>query len=279
MKKVILSSSLDDRIADIKRRQDEFESEFNSKKETYDKKYNEYRSARDAAADEITQEIRRYSKLDSFSTLKDDVRIIAEPDWDDGFNIIIRDEDHTNDKNKALSWHFSVKLDDEGNVKKDSGSWSGLNVTTPETIQNLREIAEYLNVISNLDWSVILRRPIPKYMDYMKNVDNPAYTMKRPNFEQEKLKVEIDSLVGSSKAILGDNYDGSFYTGSKVYYLIKSGSSSQYTVAFLPESIDSNPRWKDQAIEDTKYTKRISIDKLIKLIDKPIKTIDIKELS
>ena len=60
------------------------------------------------------------------------------------------------DTGKALTWEYTASVDKEGNVQTETSSWSGLQATTREQLDSLRETLRVLEVINQIDWASIL---------------------------------------------------------------------------------------------------------------------------
>lgn len=104
----------------------------------------------------------------------------------------------------ALVWNWEVKMDKDGNIIKDSGSWSGLKATTPEQIDNLTESVRILKILNDIDWSEVLNAPKAKWADYVDEglLDSIRNRKKdRPNFESDIQAAQLEELIGGNVAI------------------------------------------------------------------------------
>lgn len=123
----------------------------------------------------------------------------------DSWSISIRANEGGNFKdNVALVWNWEVKLDKDGNVVKDSGSWSGLKATTTEQIDDLVESVRILKILNTTDWSEILRSPKAQWGDYVdKGITNSILDRKnaRPKFEDDLQAAQLEDLIGGNTAI------------------------------------------------------------------------------
>lgn len=81
----------------------------------------------------------------------------------------------------ALRWSYDVSLDEHGEVKKDSSSWSGLEAVTDEQVADLKESVKVIEAIFRMDWSDIL--------NHAQN-DKPRYD----DFKDEELDQQIREL-------------------------------------------------------------------------------------
>ena len=169
---------------------------------------------------------------------------------------------YTSNSNSALTWRWNVYVSRDGEVIKETGSWSGLSATTPENIADLKESVRILEVLNNLDWKQLLSATPPKYGDYVKT--RPGA---RPDFESELLEADIEDAMQDGKLIKGRGYK--YYRSSvPVYYRIISEAPKSYEVQEIYEDYLSNPdRWPDPY--------RIQKDKFLQVASNPLETIEV----
>lgn len=131
-------------------------------------KNREYRQARMNAIDEIKKAIlQKLSGCDT-STLN-----VMVDEWygGPGFEVKVNNGDSPHDASKGLSWNWEIHIDKDGNIGKDSGSWSGLKAITTEQIDDLRNTVEILTQLNDLDWKTIfdmIDEKYPKYEEFFK---------------------------------------------------------------------------------------------------------------
>lgn len=172
------------------------------------------------------------------------------------------DNGFTPNPDSALTWNWNVQLSDEGEVIKETGSWSGMSATTPENIADLKESVRILEILNNLDWKKLLSQTPPKYDDYVKT--SPRV---RPDFERELLEADIEDAVQDGKLIKGWSYK--YYRSNvSVYYRIIKETPKSYEVQEIYEGYLSEPdRWPDPY--------RIQKDKFVEVINIPLETIEV----
>lgn len=123
----------------------------------------------------------------------------------DSWEINVKANEGSNFKdNVALVWNWEVKLDKDGNVVKDSGSWSGLKATTIEQIDDLTESVRILKILNTTDWSEILKAPKAQWEDYVdEGLLNNIRDRKsaRPKFEDDLQAAQLEELIGGNTAI------------------------------------------------------------------------------
>lgn len=201
---------------DIIKRRDEYDAKrkvLEDKGRAEDKAYND--ASRDAAA--VVE--KKVSELIGNTTITIDIRV--QENWHSiaggaqGWEVTINanDRDHFA-KNKALSWRWSVAYDKQGNLIKDSGSWSGLQAVTDEQLADLEESVRILKLLNSADWSTILNLPSPKWDDYHdKEAASEKYKLdrERPDFESELVSAQLEEILDGNTVVKLDqdqNYRG-----------------------------------------------------------------------
>lgn len=215
---------------DILKRKADYEADFAKRKAQYDDQYDRYRNEVDIRADQLAEEVKHAipkTSLDIQVSVRQNFSFRDEP----GYEIIISDEIDKFNPDKPLSWTWRVKLDGDGNIAKESSSWSGLQATTDIHIEKLKEIVEVLQALNRIDWQVVLNRITPpKYGDYV-TMRDPSYDRDKPNFDQELLEADIEDIIGTNKGIL--SYGSKYYRG-EVYRVIVKQTPAQFTVYDVP---------------------------------------------
>lgn len=192
----------------------------------------ELRRAQDEAAKSIESTV---GNLIGSTTLQLEIhanpwgRSIGAKSWE----IRVTANEHNKfDSNVALSWNWEVSLDDEGNIVKDSGSWSGLKITTPEQIADLEESVRVIKILNNADWDTILHTPRPDYYDY---IDEDLLQQRRermesrPNFEEDLMSARLEELIGADVAI---QLSGNEYFSGKGG-IILTGMSDKFVKGYI----------------------------------------------
>lgn len=150
-----------------------------------------------------------------------------------GWEINVRANDRVKfDDNVALAWNWEVKLDQEGNIVKDSGSWSGLKITTPEQIADLEESVRVIKILNNIDWSDIVNAPTVKYSDFMdEDAHNSLRDRKqaRPDFESDLQAAELEDLIGGNTAI--KLRQDQYYRGS--VWILPTGLTDKFIKGYI----------------------------------------------
>ena len=165
------------------------------------------------------------------------------------------DRDHF-DKARALSWHWEVDVDKQGNLVKDSGSWSGLRAVTEEQLADLEESVRILKLLNNADWSGILHMPMVKWSDYFdKGMLDEKHKLdrERPDFESELIAAQLEDILNGNTAV-GLKQD-SYFRGSDIWILPTKISDKFITGYIFPgfyfdrdggATVDKIKQWSDE---------------------------------
>lgn len=165
------------------------------------------------------------------------------------------------DESLPLKWSWRFKVDSKGRTSRESSSWSGLNATTSDHIELLRQSVNALEALSNLDDERLVKlafQNAPAYDEYVtQDVDRLD--------ETEYVYKKLDALAGEDVFLAGDEkWYGAYY------YKIVKDTGKQYAVEVWYLGYPSNLAGRDRA-EFTIYdTKRYRKDKLYDAVSHPI---------
>lgn len=141
----------------------------------------------------------------------------------------------------ALIWSWSVKLDKDGNVVKDSGSWSGLSAVTPEQIQDLRNTADILEILNSIDWKKLLNTKVPEYEDYI-TMNDPSYEKPDRDYDRELKEADIEDIIGAEDAaVFVGNALPDYFRGNEYVSILKETPKRFNVYVFHEGDIDD---WK-----------------------------------
>lgn len=253
---------------DILKRKSEYEADRASRQSKYDSQYKTYLEEERKRQDKI-----RNAVIEAIGKTSLNLEIDVRSMFGNNYEIRVSDEANQFDSDKALSWDWRFYLQKNGDVKKESSSWSGMNAVTAKNISNLKEIVRVLEILNNIDFKAILEeiKP-PKYQDYVTERD-PGYE-KAPDFDRELLEADIEDAIGTRKGILGTG--SKFYRGD-VYHFIQKETPSSYRMWDIPAYYVEN---NDGSLSDLyeeynkgyEYTMRK--DKFFETIEQPITVVD-----
>lgn len=181
--------------------------------------------------------------------------------WRTGLEVRINNGNNPHD-DQALNWNWQAKITDDGDVKKDSGSWSGLSAITSEQIANLKESVRVIEVLNNLDWKNLLTVELPNYSDYIK-----TELPEQENFDQQLVEADVEDAAEQGLLIKGHGYK-MYAPRATVFYNVLNMTDKSFRVQEVHEDdLSDESRW------GSPYT--IRKDKFFEVIDKPIKTAEV----
>lgn len=218
------------KVSDILNDQAAYELEAAKRKERHDAQYNAWQHAQHEIYKKLEDEI--VSELAQFKLLHFIVTARAHSYGGKGLEINIEcNEREKFDDSSALSWSYRARLDKDGQLFKETSSWSGLKACTAEQIESLKETVNALEYLNTIDWPAKLDQTLPSYRDYITESD-PAYDKDKRNFKQELKEARVEEAIGQNKLIKGIEHSGKYYRGP-VYYGILSQTPAMYTVIEL----------------------------------------------
>lgn len=182
---------------------------------------------------------------------------------------ILSNERHVHDEHKALSWSWTARLDKKsGEVKKESGSWSGLNAVTTEQIESLKQSAACLEVINSLDWKKMLNVAVPNYRDYTSGDFYEKDPDDGRNFKKELLEADIEEAMDAGLWIIGHGYKW-YSSGADVCYKVLKETPSQYEV------VEEWERYVLEGKADTGHSYRVKKETFFQLINNEVETLEV----
>lgn len=222
-----------------------------------------YREAELAITQPVEDELT--SALSRYSALKFDVTVDSARWGLDGLSVRIRcNENNKFDDDVALAWSWEASLTEEGEVIRESSSWSGLSATTEAQMKSLRQTVSALEYLNDLDWASILNKQMPKYEDYYDvNDRRPA----RENWDEQLVAAELDELVGTNKIVKVRNWGESCPFRGDVWLQLLKETPSQYRCNILSDWDVSQGGF---TIGDTKNVRKSSV--------KPYSPMEVKDI-
>ena len=252
---------------DVLRRKAEYEADKAERTKRYNEQNAQFNKARLVSEDKIISFVSQ-----AVSSCGLDLNITASMGWGSRWTVRIDDTDDKFNENKALAWDYRVELDNDGNVKKQTSSWSGMNGTTEANIEYLKKIVKCLEILNSLDWETLFNEtPYPDYDDYVTE-DDPRYDRNVEDFDAQLLEIDIEEIVGTNRGVKRN--DSKYFT-CDVYTFIVKDSGSQYTVFDIPTySLD---RLDESTVDRFKsYTYRVAKKKFFDTLVKPIEYYDLE---
>lgn len=217
---------------DILKQKAEYEADRDARKARYEEQEARFYQAEYDVTSLIEEEVMH--QLDKFKALQFDVRVSRGMWGNGGLSIRIEcNENNKFDDDVALSWNYNVNLTKDGEVQKESSSWSGLKATTEAQLESLTQTLEALKYLNKVDWATVLNKEMPKYKDYITE-DDPTYDRDKPNFDQMLLEADLEDVVGTDTLVKGEATPSTGYRGQG-YYLILKETPAQYVAIFIPD--------------------------------------------
>ena len=246
---------------DIIKQRDDFNRQKADKVQKYEKQVKDYDEAMSAVTDKVEKDLR--SRLAKFDKLHFDVSVAPAFFRDRGLSVNITcNRSQLFDDDSALSWRYAVKVDDNGGVIAETGSWSGLNATTAAQLDSLEQTLAALRELNKIDWKTEIDIDTPQYGDYVNMLD-PRYA-DEPDFDTMLAEADIDDLVGTNRGIYRDATGSSRYYRGRVYSVIVGQSDKTYTIFDIPEMYAEDTDKFDELSTNTyRISKKKFIDTLI----------------
>ena len=261
------------RRREIDQQAQKYNVERDAKKNEYDAQMGNYRRA----VMDIEDNVR--SNLEQVLPYSDliDIRVSRDYDWSSGapYLSVKISYDLNKTKNQSLAWSYSVGLDRDGNIKKESNSWSGLNAVTQEQLDDLEKSIEILKKLNIIDWESIVKTDVPSVKDYV-----TTKTLPEKDFTFEQFNADLEDFVGQdvmfiSKYLLDNTKN---YYGSRYGYVIKrlTNKRVEYIPIYNPvvKIKDKDYTGYAKEISQRGYTEVMSKEKLLKALGNDYTIID-----
>lgn len=253
---------------DILRRKNEWEEDYNRRKSSHEMEVQNYREAQR----QVGLPVQKFFE-DMFAkyNLLDAVVRVDPGRWEEnslGVHIEVNEDNKFAESvDVALAWRYDAYMK-QGEVVRESSSWSGMQAVTADQLANLEQSLNALKELASLDWVDLLDRKLPEWDTYV-TTRNPSRSS-RPNFEQELMEAELEDIIGERKMIKVHPFDSSWYNGY-VYVAIVKDSGSQYTIKEIPE-------YYVQRGEASKYFDKTDLHRVKKIKIKPVQPLEIIEV-
>ena len=252
------------RRREIDQQAQKYNVERDAKKNEYDAQMGNYRRV----VMDIEDNVR--SNLEQVLPYSDliDIRVSRDYNWSSGapYLSVKISYDLNKTKNQSLAWSYYVGLDKDDNVKKESGSWSGLNAVTQEQLDDLEKSIEILKKLNIIDWESIVKTDVPSVKDYV-----TTKTLPEKDFTFEQFNADLEDFVGQDVIFISKYLKSENFYGSKYGYIIKrlTNKRVEYVPIYDPivrlkNNKDYTNYIKEQSQEG--YTETMSKEKLLKAL-------------
>lgn len=217
MKKLIESELIERSVDDIRADKAAWEERKKRNRERSDTAWQNYRQAEIDVLEPIKTKIE--SIMSAYPLIKS--RVDVSFNYGDLVEVKVNADIDRNDDN-SLSWSYTARFNPKtGEVKKESGSWSGLNAVTKAQIDHLKQCVGALEKLNELDYASLLNVQKPdynKYNDYEREDETAEY-----DYDTELKKAQLEELLGTDKAIYFTHpkLDSLFYPGRNKSYFVQ----------------------------------------------------------
>lgn len=191
-----------------------------AKKDAASKSYNKARY-------DVLNPIKEYieQELSGFDKLQFNVDVY---EWY-GSGIEVRINCNENNKfqdSVALAWNYQAVLTEEGEVKKETGSWSGLKACTVEQIESLKQTVAALEKLNSMDWGQILKITLPDFKQFIpQDLEDET---KEYDYDVELVVQQVRELVGQGKAIRIRNVHDDSRWASDLYFVPEKETNKKF---------------------------------------------------
>ena len=160
------------------------------------------------------------------------MNVAAEFHMNDKIDVrVMSNDNNPHDKDKALSWTWRVRMTRDGQIEKESNSWSGLNAITEKQLHSLKQSVAALEILNGLNWEEILNKEAPNWEQYI-TTDIPKN--RDSEFEMELNEADIEDAIANGYLLKGVKHSGKRYRG-EVYFAVTKETPKQYTVIEIPQ--------------------------------------------
>lgn len=249
-------------VADVKRELEQVDNDIRRNQAQYDEEASKWREAIYKVAESIKEEI-----AEEIGEVSIPLEIYVNPGFRSNmYEVTIKNSDNPHD-DQALNWNWNAFIDEQGEVKKESGSWSGLTAISAENIDNLKESVRVLEILNNMDFSKILSRTMPEASDYIIHGYPTKDDMQRKDeLTKELFESEMNEVMESGNWIKLKDGLGKYFQRD-AYIRILSESPKMYKVA---EELGSRI-----SPESAGYDYNIRKEKLESIIQKPFDILEV----
>ena len=252
------------RRREIDQQAQKYNAERDIKKNEYDAQMGNYRRVVQNIEDNVRSNLEQvlpYSDLI-------DIRVSRDYDWGSGapYLSVKISYDLNKTKNQSLAWSYSVGLDRDGNIKKESNSWSGLNAVTQEQLDDLEKSIEILKKLNIINWESILKTDVPSVRDYV-----TTKTLPEKDFTFEQFNADLEDFVGQDVIFISKYLNSENFYGSRYGYIIKrlTNKRVEYVPIYDPiVKLKNNKDYTNYIKEQSQegYTETTSKEKLLKAL-------------
>lgn len=224
----ITSSRKDDilkRKAEYEQSRDAWRADRESRKQNY---YRAIDSQSRPIEEAVMEQLRRFPSLE-FEVRADEANYGGR-----GYKIAIQcNEQRKFSEDSALSWSYDVHISKDGEVKRESSSWSGLQACTESQLNSLKQTVAAIELLYNMDWASLLDKPHIRYEDYFG--DMPDEPKAPSDFDRELVEAEVEDIIGTNKIIKVQGWESCPIRERTLWVQIISETPSQYKCKMISD--------------------------------------------
>lgn len=271
------------RADEIRKARDEWDAEKARRSLIYDEQDAAYRQAERAITKAIEDKIT--SGLASFNLLEFDVDVSPYGRYG-GPGVSLRvdcNQQKVHDPSSALSWDYKAYITSDGEVGKESSSWSGLEACTEEAMASLKQTVAALEFLNSIDYAQLLNVKTPSREDFF---TEDAYMREaRPDFESQLQEAELEEAVGQQVLFLGTSLPNDEYHNryQKIFYIILGETPKQYKIGrvdkwYFDQLIQGGATEEQlfETITKSYNVQRVRKDRLLSALGKHPRKIDLE---
>ena len=172
----------------------------------------------------------------------------------------------------ALYWNYDVSFDADGNIQKESGSWSGLTAVTPGDIVSLKESVAVLEKLNEIDWKTMLNREVPQYYEFFKDV--PPVPTPEMDFDKELAFADISDTIGRNEVIV---VPWKYGDSAQKYIKVVGETPKTYKIIEVPEYAVRSESMKKAIEQYRRDEHNIRKDTLLSIVGKSPKILEYED--
>ena len=208
--------------------------------------------------------------LAKFNLLQFDitVRPYSERSGGKGASIQVSCDQYRRDEGVSLMWDYKAWLNEDFEVAKESGSWSGLNACTEAEMASLKQTVGALEFLNSLDYTTLLNVNIPSRSEFYS--EESRMPGPKPDFDVQIQEAILEDAIGQDVLFQGTvyapedpEYGSNIWRAPTLYYKIEGQTEKQYRVSRATNYEINRSLLKDGTFDNVRwYRHRVRKDRL-----------------
>lgn len=129
----------------------------------------------------------------------------------------------------ALSWSYDVGVGKDGEVSRETSSWSGLKACTANQIASLKQTVAALELLNSYDWKTTIQVTLPEYKEFF---DGGVPRPDNINYTSDIRQATIEDMIGQD-ALIKINGWGESFTNRYYYAKVLGQTDRQWRLAIV----------------------------------------------